>query len=262
MPGQSVTPVIVGRGRSLRYFASFVSDPMTMTRALHQAHGPFAVLQFPWSRRSPPAILLCLANAELYRAAFAASEVWRGVKIYYGIKNHASDRLAMSMTRLRGARHAHYRRLLAPPLSKPAVMASGPAMAALAEEEVSSWPRDVPVDLLPLTEHLMLKFAIGLLFGNDHERAMPIAKMITKEAAATRILSGRELVSWIATAAKHRNAPFWSGPRRSAATSMPRTFSRSSSITPTRRACRRAAPSSAASAASPLGRLTRPAKTA
>jgi len=206
MPRQTGTPVLVGKGRSLGYFASFISDPMTMTRALHERHGPFVLLQFPWSRRSRPALLLCIANAELYRAAFAPSETWRGVKIHYGFKNHASDRLAMGMTRLRGARHAHYRHLFAPPLSKPAVMASSPEMAALAEEEVSSWPRNVPVNLLQLTEHLMLEFAIGLLFGGDRERAMPIAKMITKQAAATRIVPGGEFLYWMSVAAQQERA--------------------------------------------------------
>jgi cytochrome P450 len=206
MPGQTVTPVLVGKGRSLAYFARFISDPLTMARALHEAHGPFVLLQFPWSRRSRPSLLLCIANGELYRAAFAPSEVWRGVKIQYGIKNHASDRLAMGMTRMRGARHAHYRQLLAPPLSKPAVAASSPEMASLAEEEVSSWPRNVPVNLLELTERLMLEYAIGVLFGSDRERAMPIAKTMIKQGAATRIWPGREFLHWITIAAKQERA--------------------------------------------------------
>jgi cytochrome P450 len=174
-------PVLVGKGRSLSYFRSFAGDPLAMTRALHDAHGPFVLLQYPWSRRSRPAIFPCIANAELYREVFATSDIWRGVKINFrGIKGHASDRLTMGMTRLRGPRHAHYRRLLAPPLSRPNVVAMDRGMAALADEEVSSWPRGVATDLLRLTEHLTQKLAIGLLFGADYERAMPIANMITK----------------------------------------------------------------------------------
>jgi cytochrome P450 len=206
MPGQTVAPAVVGKARSLGYFARFLSDPLTMARALHEAHGPFVLLQFPWSRRSRPAVLLCIANSELYRATIAATEVWRGVKIQYGIKNHASERLTTGMTRMRGARHAHYRRLLAPPLSKPAVTASSPAMAALADEEAASWPRNVPVNLLKLTEHLMVEYSIGLLFGNDRERALPIAETIIKQGAASRMWPGRECLRWMAIAGRQERA--------------------------------------------------------
>jgi cytochrome P450 len=203
MGAHTVIPALVGKGRSLSYFGSFARDPLAMTRALHDAHGPFVLLQYPWSRQLRPAIFPCIANADLYREVFTAPEIWRGVKINFrGIRGHASDRLTMGMTRLRGARHAHYRRLLAPPLRRPNVVAMDRGMAVLAGEEVSSWPRGVLTDLLLLTERLTLKLAIGLLFGADHERAVPVARMITKRVAASRLLPGREFLSWLTIAAK------------------------------------------------------------
>jgi cytochrome P450 len=90
-------------------------------------------------------------------------------------------------------------------------------MAALAEEEVSSWPRNVPVNLLNLTEHLMLEYAIGLLFGNDREHAAPIAKRITKQGATTRILPGVEFLHWMAVAARQERAILdWAEEKRGA----------------------------------------------
>jgi hypothetical protein len=108
----AVAPVLLGKGKSLSYFLRFAADPLAMTRALHRTYGPFVLLQYPWMRRSRPAVFPCIANAGLYRTVFTAPEIWRGVKINFrGIKGHASDRLTMGMTRLRGARHAHYRRI-------------------------------------------------------------------------------------------------------------------------------------------------------
>jgi cytochrome P450 len=203
----AVEPVLLGKGKSLSYFVSLATDPLAMTRTLHRAYGPFVLLQYPWMRRSRLATFSCIANAELYRAVFTAPEVWRGVKINFrGIKGHASDRLTMGMTRLRGARHAHYRRILALPLSRPAVLAMSRGMAAAAEKEVSSWPRNVLIDLLALTERLSLELAIKLLFGEERDRALPIANMITKGVAASRLLPGREFVSWLTVAAKQERA--------------------------------------------------------
>jgi cytochrome P450 len=203
----AAAPFRLGKLRSLPFFASFIADRLAMTRALHRAHGRYVLLQYPWSRRTRPATVPFIADAELYRAVFSAPETWRGVKfLFRGFKGHASDRLTFGMTRLRGARHAHYRRLLAPPLSRPAVAAMSPEMAALADREVSSWPRGVPQDLVPLTEHLALQLAIGLLFGDDRARAIPIAEMIGRMTGTTRLLPGREYFSWLAIATRQERA--------------------------------------------------------
>jgi cytochrome P450 len=79
-------------------------------------------------------------------------------------------------------------------------------MAAVAEKEVSSWSTNVLIDLLPLTERLSRELAIKLLFGDERERAIPIANMITKGVAASRFLPGREFVSWLTIAAKQERA--------------------------------------------------------
>lgn len=262
MAGHTVMPFLVGKGNSLLYLASFVADPLAMTRALHDTHGPFVLLQFPWSRRSRSAIVSCIANAELYRAAFTAPESWRGTKIAYsGIKGHASDRLTTGMTRLRGARHAHYRRLFAPPLSRPAVMAMNRGMAALVDEQVSSWPRDAPVDLLPLIEHLMQELAVGLLFGDDRERAMPIAKSIIKQMAASRLLPGREFLSWLTVAAKQERAILeWAEQKRGDLDA--KDILSIIVNNPDEMGAPPSPPSSTAFSASPSGRPTKPAVTA
>jgi len=69
---------------------------------------------------------------------FPETDAWRPTNFNYrGFKYHASRRLGVGMLRYRGLRHAHYRRLLAPPLSRPAVTAISTEMAMIAYKHVS-----------------------------------------------------------------------------------------------------------------------------
>jgi cytochrome P450 len=181
-----MTSAQLGKWQSLRYLLGIATNPLVTMRRLHAEHGRFVVLHRPNSRRSRPRMLPCVADAELYKSITSNSEAWRTVNVTLpGLRNTASHRLTRSMTRLQGARHAHYRRLMTPPLSWRAVATMGPSMATIAENQVASWQRGTPTDLCQLAEHLMQDLAIGLLFGNDRDRALPVAEMIGQAAAAT-----------------------------------------------------------------------------
>jgi cytochrome P450 len=53
-------------------------------------------------------------------------------------------------------------------------------MARLASEEVSSWPLDKVIDLGLKVRRLVRTLAVGLLFGNDRQRAFPIIELLSK----------------------------------------------------------------------------------
>jgi len=196
-------PKYLGRLSSLPVLLGIATNPLATTRRLHSRHGPYVLLHYPHSRRSRPQMLGCIADAELYRTMYSNLDAWRGVNVAMrAFKNQAASRLSLSITRLRGARHAHYRRLISLPLSKPSVAAMSPDMASVAQRHVASWPRDTPTNVLPLTEHLMQDLAIKLLFGEDHERAMPIARKITYGAAAAWPFPGRAYWNWLRVAPK------------------------------------------------------------
>jgi cytochrome P450 len=198
-----MTPTYLGKLSSLPILFGIGSNPLATTRRLHRTHGPYVLLHYPHSRRSRPQMLGCIADAELYRTMYSNLEAWRGVNVAMrAFKNHAASRLSLSVTRLRGARHAHYRRLISLPLSKPAVAAMSPDMATVAQRHVRSWPSGEATNVLPLTEYLMQDLSIKLLFGDDHERAMPIAHKITHAAAAAWPFPGRAYWTWLRTAPK------------------------------------------------------------
>jgi cytochrome P450 len=89
-------------------------------------------------------------------------------------------------------------------------------MAAIAEKQVASWPRGTPTDLRRLAEHLMQNLAIGLLFGNDRDRALPIADMIGQAIAATwPTLTRAYLRSFTMAAKLERDIMAWADQKRS-----------------------------------------------
>jgi cytochrome P450 len=209
-------PVRLGRLQSFPVLYGIATNPLSKMRDLHAAKGRYVILEYPQSRRSRPQILACIADSGLYRAVVSNSDHWRTVNVGLRLlKNHVTSRLNFTFPRLRGARHAHYRRLLTPPLSKTAVTGMSPEMAAIAKRRVETWPRNQLVDFVPLAGDLMQDFAIALLFGNDHARALPIARMIDDCAPAAWPFPGPALFKYLRTAPKlERAINAWANERR------------------------------------------------
>jgi cytochrome P450 len=160
-----------------RYAWRFVRDPLMATRAAYQAHGPFIELSrlLPGSRK----VIVLTAGAAFNRAVLGAPDIWRTVSIAPGgPRNSAMRRLSMGIIRMRGERHAHYRRMLLPPLRRQSIEAMGEGMAELAAAEIGRWQAGEPIDLWAEVRRLMRSFAIGLLFGGDREHGYPVADMI------------------------------------------------------------------------------------
>ena len=102
--------------------------------------------------------------------------------------------------RMRGARAAYYRRLIMPLLNRRSVGEMSLRMAELAENQVSSWPRGVATDLLPLAELLMQDLSVNLLFGNERDDALPVAALISRQLAVGWPLP------WLGAGAKRERA--------------------------------------------------------
>ncbi|RWD02329.1 MAG: cytochrome P450 [Mesorhizobium sp.] len=188
----------LGKWRSLGLMVHFAAEPLTAARNAHRAFGPFIQAEYPHSTSAQPRRVFMIADAALYRAMLSDTETWRNIQINgRGKRGHASHRLSYGMTRLRGERHEHYRRLFAPPLKRPAIMTMSPEMARIAADQVSSWPVGKPFSLTDAAKTMAKHLAIGLLFGDDRARAMPIAEMIARQIRASWIVPGPAFFSWI-----------------------------------------------------------------
>lgn len=194
-------PAIFDRWSTMGFLASFLREPILATRRLHANNGPFVRLEYPVTSSKRPRYGYAVADSELLRSMLSATDCWRNVKITFsGLPNHASKRLGMGMTRLRGARHEHYRKLIATPLKKPAIAAMAPEMAQLADDLVRQWPQGMELDLPEHAKALATVLAVGLLFGSDLARARPISDLITEQIAASWFVPSIALARWLSKA--------------------------------------------------------------
>ncbi|MEW9804940.1 cytochrome P450 [Mesorhizobium sp. ZMM04-5] len=202
--------------RTLPLLARIARDPISATRALHAAHGPFVRIRVPFPTKSGSRQVSLIADSDLYRTVMSDGNLWVNVQITWGgIPNHASNRLSLGMTRLRGERHEHYRKMFVAPLKRPVVAAMSPEMARVAAAEMAKWPRGVPVDLQHAITVMTTKLAVALLFGSDFERALPITDLITRQFKAFRILPGRHYLRWVWNAPRQERAIMeWAAEKR------------------------------------------------
>jgi cytochrome P450 len=164
----------------------FLRDPVGGMAQNHAEWGPLIVISdpLPFARSIKVAgfglPLLMAAGPAFNAEVLGDPAVWRPVAIFPGgPRGSAARRLGQGLARMNGARHAHYRRLMLPPLRKGSVDAMGERMISLAENEIAGWPMAETIDLWARICRLMHGFAIGLLFGGDCERGYPIATMVS-----------------------------------------------------------------------------------
>jgi cytochrome P450 len=187
MQDMTLGPIHLTGPAAARVGWRLLRDPISAMRRTHAEHGPLIVVSdlLPFSRNVKLAMLglpLILAAApEFNNEVLSNPAVWRPVGLFGGgPRNSAVRRLGAGLARMNGPRHAHYRRLITPPLRKASVEALGDRLTRLAEEEIGAWPGGETIDLWERVCRLMHTFAIGLLFADDRERGYPIADMITR----------------------------------------------------------------------------------
>jgi cytochrome P450 len=165
----------------------FGLDPLMATRRAFAVFGPFVVLAeaLPFIRRSRTVLLnvplVLTAGAAFNRELLSDPQTWRGVSLLPGgPRNSAARRLSLGLTRTTGREHAHYRKLVAPPLRRTSVNALAEKMACLAEAEVASWPAGKSIDIWESPRRLMRSFAVELLFGGKSEDGYFIADAVSR----------------------------------------------------------------------------------
>jgi cytochrome P450 len=181
MTNETQMPVVLTGVDGLRVFARFLRDPMLAMRSTYDIHGPFVIVDSPlrifFGARHR--LFAFTAAPRLNREVLSDPETWRPVHIMFvSRKDSASRRVGLGIFSMGGARHSHYRDLLSQPLRKSNVDSRGPEMAQLAEQFVDQWPVGKSFDLWRQGRRLIRDLSIGLLFGDDRERAYPIADLV------------------------------------------------------------------------------------
>lgn len=169
-----------------RWGLRLLRDVLLAARQCHDEFGPLVAISdaLPFFRPRLVVLgvpLVLTVGAGFAREIFEDPATWRPVSLMPGgPRNSAARRLKGGLMRMTGPTHAHYRKLLAAPLRRAAVDATGDEMARLAEQEIASWPVGATIDLWEYSRRALRNLAIGLLFGGDRQSGYPIADMIAQ----------------------------------------------------------------------------------
>jgi len=145
---------------------------------IYAAHGPFVVTGHILPGFPPKPNVLAV-GATFNRPVLSNPTLWRTAGIVLrGPRNSAQFRLRNGIVRMNGRVHKHYRQMFSAPLVRPKIEALGDRMGQIAKSEVGSWPAGCPVDLWPLVQKLVRRFAVSLLFGDDRQHGDPVAEML------------------------------------------------------------------------------------
>ncbi len=181
MTNEGQLPVVLTGIDSLRVFARFLRDQMSAMRSTYDIYGPFVIVDSPlrifFGARHR--LFAFLASPRLNREVLSDPETFRPRHVMVvNRKDSASRRVGLGILSMGGVRHSHYRDLLSQPLRKLTVDSYGQEMAQLAEQFVDQWSVGSSFDLGREVRRLIRDLSIGLLFGDDRERAYPIADLV------------------------------------------------------------------------------------
>ena len=161
----------LGKWQAVALLARFAWDPLGAVRNAHRVHGPFIKARMPTrpgKRRQRT--FFVIADAELYKAMLSDTETWRNIEIITRSSRYpASQRLAKGMTTLRGARHEHYRKLIAPPLKRACGTGHGPPDGAYRSLSGRILAARYAVRLTNAARTWQIGWPLGLLFGDERE---------------------------------------------------------------------------------------------
>ncbi len=161
-----------------KYLLRFLLDPLEAAKRMHGRFGSFVILRSPFQFVKFQRKLVVLAvGAEFNREILSDLSKWRTITIGPGgPRNSASRRLGKGIFTVQGHEHEHLRRQLLPPLRRKSINGRGAELANLAADEVESWPLNEPIDLWEHSRRMLQTLAIGMFFGNDRARGVPIAE--------------------------------------------------------------------------------------
>jgi cytochrome P450 len=186
LPSTGVKPVRFTGLAALRWGFAFARDPLIATRRMHDAFGPFVLLDeaLPFIRPTRTVMLsvplVFAAGAAFHAELLSDPDIWRGVSLLPGgPKDTAARRIGVGLTRLTGDQHEHYRKLVLQPLRRGNVEAIAARMAQIADAEVASWPLGETVDLWERARRVMRSLALDLLFGGEDDESGAIADLVS-----------------------------------------------------------------------------------
>jgi cytochrome P450 len=121
------------------------------------------VVLWPGGRR-----FIVATGARYNRVVLGQPDVFRpGGQVMRGPKNSAHARMRHGIFAMYGDQHRNHRRLMQPPLLKPAVAEYAPIMSGLIDQVIDRWRPGQPLDMYREMRTLSNWMAAHILFGNE-----------------------------------------------------------------------------------------------
>lgn len=117
---------------------------------------------------------------EANRQVLGHPEIYRPMgQVLRGPAESSQRRLRFGLTRMYGAKHRAHRKLLMPPLQRPAVASYVPTIVELLQKELDQQPIGRVIDVAALSRKMMMQVSSRVLFGGDQpERSGRMSQLI------------------------------------------------------------------------------------
>ncbi|MBX3418995.1 MAG: cytochrome P450 [Pirellulaceae bacterium] len=164
---ESSVPLLCGVA-SWPWYAKYLRDPLDFFVSARKKFGPIFALGSPMPFSKGGRKFLVVSGAEYNKIVLGKPDQFRsGGQTLRGPKGSAQRRIREGIFAMNGSRHRTHRRMMQPPLLKPAIASYGPRMLSLVDEMVGTWEVGKPIDLYREMRKLSNWAAAHLLFGSE-----------------------------------------------------------------------------------------------
>ncbi len=148
---------------ALATIARFGFDPLGEMMRLRASHGQLAEICVQGGKKARRYVLA--SGARYNKRVLGDPETFQSVGVMLnGPQGSAQRRIANGLLGPSGPTHAHYRRVLQPPLRRNAVDQLTGKLATIVNREIEAWPQNQPADLFALCKSIVMDAALETLF--------------------------------------------------------------------------------------------------
>ena len=163
----STVPTVRGIA-SWPWYARYFHDPLTFFVKAEKQFGPILALGNPLPFRQGGRKFVVASGSTYNKIIFGQPDEFRsGGQTLRGPKGSAHRRIREGIIAMNGEKHRAHRRVMKPPLLKPAVATYGPRLLALVDDMIDDWKDGSEVDIHREMHKLANWASAHLLFGSE-----------------------------------------------------------------------------------------------
>jgi cytochrome P450 len=153
---------------ALRVAADFVRDPIATMQWTYARYGPLVSVGFDIPIVTKPQHFILAVGARYNERVLGDPDTFHTIGLMPpGPPGSAQRRIRSGIVAMNGTQHAHYRRMMLPPLRRAVIDAMAERMSVIVERKIADWPLGKALDIVPLLNDIARNVALSALFGAD-----------------------------------------------------------------------------------------------